>query len=138
MNEVQIELVKSTWASLVPNSGQVAGLFYSNLFEMEPEYRKLFVGDIDAQGKKLMMMLNTAVGSLDKLDSIVPAVQALAQRHTAYGVVAEDYAVVGAALLKTLGQGLGDAFTEETKQAWTLTYETLAGVMIEAAEAEVS
>jgi hemoglobin-like flavoprotein len=40
---------------------------------------------------------------------------------------------VAAALLCTLGAGLGDAFTDEVKGAWTQTYETLATVMKDAA-----
>ena len=70
--------------------------------------------------------------------AIVPAVQALGQRHVGYGVQEQDYAVVGEALLWTLGQGLGEDFTDEVKQAWTETYTTLAGVMIEASKAEVA
>ncbi|MEM8497889.1 MAG: globin family protein [Pseudomonadota bacterium] len=134
MNDAQINLVKATWESLTPGADEVAHLFYSNLFEMEPKYREMFGTDMESQGKKLMMMLNTAVRSLDAIEAVVPAVQALGQRHVKYGVVADDYTAVGAALLKTLEQGLGDAFTEETQEAWTLTYGTLSGVMIEAAE----
>jgi hemoglobin-like flavoprotein len=43
--------------------------------------------------------------------------------------VPAHYATVGAALLKTLGQGLGDAFTDEVKQAWTEVYSVMAEVM---------
>ena len=60
----------------------------------------------------------------------------LARRHVAYGVRPEHYQPVGAALLWTLEQGLGDQFTEETRAAWTHAYGTLAEVMIEAARAE--
>ncbi len=45
--------------------------------------------------------------------------QTLGARPTAYGVRAEAYQTVGAALLWTLGQGLGAGFTPEVKQAWT-------------------
>jgi hemoglobin-like flavoprotein len=40
---------------------------------------------------------------------------------------------VGAALLWTLEQGLGAAFTPPVKEAWTATYVTVAGVMQKAA-----
>ncbi|GEM_PF-6940274 len=40
---------------------------------------------------------------------------------------------VGGALLWTLGAGLGDAFTEEVKAAWTAAYTVLAKVMTDAA-----
>jgi hemoglobin-like flavoprotein len=45
----------------------------------------------------------------------------------------EYYATVAEALLWTLGEGLGDDFTPETKQAWVETYTTLATVMQQAA-----
>ena len=113
-------------------------MFYGKLFELNPEYRALFKGDMKSQGKMLMSMLNTAVVSLDKLDTIVPAVQSLGERHVGYGVVEADYAVVGEALLWTLEQGLGDAYTPAVQEAWTITYTTLSSVMIDASKAAVA
>ncbi|MEM8661869.1 MAG: globin family protein [Pseudomonadota bacterium] len=138
MTPEQVTMVKDSWAQVVPISEQAADLFYGKLFELKPEYKALFKGDMKSQGKMLMSMLNTAVASLDRLPTIVPAVQALGQRHVGYGVKDEDYDTVGEALLWTLGQGLGDAFTDEVKEAWTLTYTALAGVMIEASNADVA
>mgnify|MGYP001817671846 FL=1 len=138
MTPEQVTLVKDTWAQVIPISEQAAELFYGKLFELNSGYKALFKGDMTSQGKMLMSMLNTAVTSLDKLDTIVPAVQALGKRHVDYGVKDEDYSVVGEALLWTLGQGLGDAFTDEVKEAWTITYTTLAGVMVEAANEEAA
>lgn len=132
MKPEQITMVKDTWAQVVPISDQAAELFYGRLFELNPGYKALFNGDMKSQGKMLMSMLNTAVSSLDNLESIVPAVQQLGVRHVAYGVKEEDYATVGEALLWTLGEGLGDAFTDTVKEAWTTTYSTLADVMISA------
>ena len=134
MTPEQVTMVKDTWAQVAPISEQAAELFYGKLFELNPDYKALFKGDMKSQGKMLMSMLNTAVTSLDKLDTIIPAVQALGKRHVDYGVKDEDYDTVGEALLWTLGQGLGDGFTEEVKEAWTITYTTLAGVMIEASK----
>ena len=74
-----------------------------------------------------------APGGLDNLEAIVPAVQELGVRHVNYGVKEEDYATVGSALLSTLEAGLGDAFTPEVKEAWTITYTTLSTTMIDAA-----
>ncbi|MFV8819420.1 globin family protein [Haliea sp. E17] len=134
MNPEQIVLVKQSWAQVVPISEQAAELFYGKLFELNPDYRELFKGDMKSQGKKLMTMINTAVGSLDDLSAVVPAVQDLGKRHVGYGVTDEDYNTVAAALLWTLGQGLGDGFTPEVEEAWTITYTTLANVMIEASK----
>jgi hemoglobin-like flavoprotein len=133
MNPHEIELIKGSWAKVVPIREQAAELFYGKLFEMDPNVKPLFKGDMKEQGRKLMMMLNTVVTSLEKLEALVPAVQDLGKRHLQYQVKAEHYDTVGAALLWTLGAGLGDAFTDEVKAAWTKAYVTLATVMKQAA-----
>ena len=78
------------------------------------------------QGRKLMTMIGTAVANLNNMDAIVPAVQDLGRRHKTYGVLPEHYGTVATALLWTLGQGLGDAFTPQVEAAWTAAYTILA------------
>jgi len=73
------------------------------------------------------------VSGLERLEKLLPAVQALGRRHAGYGVKDEHYATVAAALLWTLEQGLGDGFTPEVREAWTTAYLALAGVMQQAA-----
>jgi len=133
MTPEQIELVKQSWAQVVPISDKAAELFYGKLFELDPSVRSLFSGDMEEQGRKLMKMIGTAVNALDRLDDVVPAVQELGVRHIAYGVKDEHYGTVGAALLWTLETGLGEAFTEPTKQAWATVYGILAETMKSAA-----
>jgi nitric oxide dioxygenase len=131
----QIDLIRTSWAKVEPIAETAAGLFYGRLFELDPTIRPLFAhADIAKQGKVLMQTLTVVVKSLDKLDTIVPAVQALGRRHAGYGVRAGDYETVGSALLWTLEQGLGPAFDDDTREAWTVAYQTLASVMLEAAE----
>ena len=81
------------------------------------------------QGRKLMMMINTAVRGLRDLPALVPAVKALGQRHVGYGVQPSHYSTVAVALLWTLEQGLGDDFTMEVRDAWTEVYMVLATTM---------
>ena len=133
MTPEKVELVKTSWVKVAPISEQAAELFYGKLFELNPEFKKLFKSDMKEQGRKLMAMLNTAVNSLDKLETIVPAVQDMGRRHVAYGVKDEDYDTVGEALLWTLEQGLGEGFTTEVKEAWVDTYTLVATTMKTAA-----
>ncbi len=135
MTPEKIELVQTTWAKVAPNAEQVAVLFYGRLFEIAPEVKPLFKGDMAEQGKKLMTMLAVAVNGLPKLDTIVGAVQDMGVRHNDYGVEPQHYDSVGAALLWTLEQGLGEDYTPEVADAWTETYTTLATVMKDAAAA---
>ncbi len=133
MTPDQKAIVKSTWSMVVPIADQAAAIFYAKLFELDPGVKPLFANsDMSEQGKKLMQMITIAVNGLDNLEGLIGAVQQLGKRHVGYGVKAEHYDTVGAALLDTLGVGLGDAFTPEAKEAWTVTYTTLATVMKEA------
>lgn len=128
-----ILLVQSSFANVVPISDAAADMFYARLFEIAPEVKPMFKGDMKGQGQKLMATLGVAVKGLSNLESILPTVKQLAQKHTEYGVLAEHYEPVGAALLWTLEQGLGDSFTEETKVAWAKAYSLLSTTMIEEA-----
>ena len=133
MNSRQVELVQSSFAQVVPIADAAAALFYGRLFELDPSLRPMFRGDLTEQGKKLMDMIRAVVVNLRTLDRIIPGVRALGSRHSTYGVRDEHYDTVGAALLWTLGQGLGEAFTEEVREAWTAAYTVLADTMKEAA-----
>ena len=133
MKPEEINLVQSTWAQVVPIKEQAAELFYGRLFELDPSLEPLFKGDMKAQGQKRMAMIGTAVGGLTQPETILPALRDLGRRHVGYGVQAQHYDTVGAALLWTLEKGLGPAFTPETRQAWAETYDLVAGVMKEAA-----
>ena len=134
MTPVQVELVQSSWTKVVPIADTAAKLFYDKLFELNPNLKFLFSGDMVQQGEKLMKTIGTAVASLSNLEAILPVVKELGSKHTYYGVVDEDYATVGEALIWTLKTGLGDAFTKDVEEAWVLTYTTLADIMKEAAK----
>lgn len=137
MTPQQKELVQQTWTMVVPIADTAAELFYGRLFELEPSYRAMFKHDMTEQGRKLMKTINIAVTALDDVEPLIPVLKKMGADHVGYGVKERDYNVVGAALIWTLEKGLGDAFTDEVKNAWGAVYEVLASVMKEgAAEAE--
>ena len=132
MTPEKIELVQASFAKVAPISALASDIFYDRLFAIAPDTRALFPRDLSEQKKKLMQMLAVAVNGLKAPDAIIPAVQALGTRHAGYGVGHGHYDAVGAALLHTLEQGLGDAFTADVRAAWADTYALLAGIMKEA------
>jgi hemoglobin-like flavoprotein len=125
--------VQESFATIAPIADDAAALFYRRLFEIDPSLRHMFRGDMAEQRRKLMQMLTAAVKGLDRLEQLVPVVEDLGRRHATYGVEDRHYDTVGSALLWTLEKGLGDAFTPETKQAWTTVYGLLATTMKTAA-----
>ncbi|HEU0215384.1 MAG TPA: globin family protein [Stellaceae bacterium] len=133
MSPEQIQLVRSSFATVTPIADQAGMMFYDRLFTIDPSLRPLFKNDVTEQSRALIKMIGVAVGGLDKLHTIVPAVQALGVRHAGYGVTDAHYDTVAAALVWTLGQGLGDDFTPEVEAAWIAAYTLLATTMQTAA-----
>ncbi len=137
MTPKQITTIQDTWEKITAsfNPEQVGEIFYGKLFELDPSLENLFTSDINSQGKKLVSMLDTAVKTIDKPETLIPAVKKLGVNHVGYGVKNEHYETVGTALIFTLEQALGDGFDAATKRAWTATYNLLSKTMIEAANA---
>jgi len=133
MTPSEIQLVKSSFAAVVPISGQAGELFYKKLFELDPSLRSMFADNLAEQTRKLMQVLATAANGLDRLDTLVPVIEGLVVRHIDYGVKDQHYDTVGKALIWTLGKGLGNAFTEEVKEAWLKAYALLSSTMKTAA-----
>jgi hemoglobin-like flavoprotein len=134
VNDHTIQLVRDSFDLVEPIAPQAAALFYAHLFAADPSVKPLFRGDMITQGEHLMSMLGLAVAKLDDPEVLMPTLQGLGQRHAAYGVRDSHYDSVGVALLKTLRQGLGVAFTEDVEAAWVEIYGEIANTMKEAAK----
>lgn len=135
MSPDQKNLVQQTWHHVVPIADSAAVLFYDRMFEIDPDLRVLFNGtDLARQRQKLIQALSAVVGGLDHIEDLLPEIEALGRRHVDYGATDAHYETVGAALLGTLEEGLGDAWTADVEAAWTAAYALIAGVMRTAAE----
>jgi hemoglobin-like flavoprotein len=124
-----ISLVQSSWARVMPISDAAATLFYDRLFALDPSVKALFRSDMREQKKKLMQTLAVAVDGLRNIPRLIPVLEELGARHAGYMVQDRHYDLVGQALLWTLREGLGDAFTPEVEAAWKRVYGLVAGVM---------
>jgi len=130
-------LVRESWARFEPVAEQSAGFFYDKLFELDPEAQRLFARtDMEAQGRKVMQMFAAIVRTLDQPDTLVSEVADLGRRHVHYGVRDSQYDSVGTALLWTLERGLGTAFTDDVRNAWTEAYLLISTVLRRAATRE--
>ena len=134
MTPRQIDLIRTSWSAVEPISDAAARLFYDRLFESDPAIKRLFAKtDMQAQRGILMQTLTLLVSSLDDFELVVPVLEALGRVHAGYGVRQRHYDTVEAALLWALDRGLGEAFDDETADAWATAYSAVASVMIEAA-----
>lgn len=129
MNASTVQLVRGTWAQVLPHADAACRRFYTHLFTADPALRPLFKGDLDAQATQFMKMIDIAVGLLNQPDVLLPELQRLGRRHLQYGVQSDHYDTVGAALLHTLEEELGAEFTHEARVAWAEVYRAMSTVM---------
>lgn len=135
------KVIRETWRLVVPIADTAADLFYKRLFELAPNYRSLFTGDLTSQKKKLVVMLGFIVKSLDwpesawreqveEEDDLFLVVLALGRRHSElYKIPDASYGTVAEALLWTLDYGLGKKFDDAARKAWTEVYTLVATTM---------
>lgn len=134
MNAQQRMLIKESWLQVTPIADQAASMFYDRLFEIDPALRPMFkTTDLAVQRKKLVQALGRVIGSIDRIEDVIPTLQDLGRRHVDYGVTDAHYDTVRAALLWTLEKGLGDAWSGDMADAWATAYGAISGVMREAA-----
>lgn len=138
---LQVELLENSFEKVKPQANEFVASFYNHLFTDYPEAQPLFEGtDMEKQGGKLLQSLVLVIENLRKPDALSNALKGLGARHVKYGALPEHYPLVGATLLKTFEQYLGEAWTEEVQTAWVDAYGAITTIMLDGAdysEAEV-
>jgi hemoglobin-like flavoprotein len=129
MTPDQVTLIQASFVKVQTISETAAVLFYDRLFQLDPSLRLLFSNDMTEQRQKLMQMLSAAVNGLRNPERLLPVLRELGERHNGYGVQPGHYTTVGLALIWTLRQGLGSAFTPPVEAAWTAAYQLIAETM---------
>jgi hemoglobin-like flavoprotein len=127
----EIKLIQYSFTTLTAKSKHAGEKFYKRLFEANPEFIKLFKGDIKEQAGALMRMVKTVVEGLNHPQIIIPAIQDLGRRHNEYGVTPEQYKIFGECLISTIEEEMANDFNSATKKAWQKLYDILTDEMKE-------
>ena len=128
MTPAQISAVEESLASI--DLDALADDFYRLAFAADPAIISMFVVDPGEQRDRFAAELEEIVRAIRTLDTFEPRVRALGARHRGYGVRPGHYKLMGDALLASLRAALGDAWTDEVEQAWTLAYNLTAETMM--------
>lgn len=135
MNEHTIALVRESFDLIEPIAPQAAQRYCETLFAIDPSLERLLGADLPARAVRLMPMLATAIAHLDESDALMPALRQLGRHLAERGVQPAHYASFEAALLRTLYESLGVAYTDEIEAAWADVYRVAAHAMQTAATA---
>jgi hemoglobin-like flavoprotein len=131
---LQIELLETSFQAIAPRGEAFVSAFYERLFTRFPQTRAFFAStDMKEQRKKLLGALVLVIQNLRKPEVLTKALRGLGERHVHYGVRPEHYPIVGAVLLETFADFLGDDWTPEYQDAWVAAYEAVCSLMLEGA-----
>lgn len=125
------QYIKESWGYVVAHSNDLAKIFYPNLFQKYPNFKKLFSGDPVTQSRKLAYSITVIITKLDKLEQIKTEVSALAKRHLRYGVLPNNFQPFGEVFIQTLSEIMKEKWNEKLEQAWTKVYTIIGDAMSE-------
>jgi nitric oxide dioxygenase len=131
-SDLDVTLVQESFAALEGKLSELVRVFYAELFAANPQVRRMFPDDLSEQQKKLAATLKVAVAGASRLEHLIPALQALGEKHAAYGVQPAHFDAVGVALLTALRKCAGSLWTNALAGAWARVYALIASVMVEA------
>ncbi len=131
---LQIELLETSFQAIAPSGEAFVTDFYERLFMRFPQTRAFFASiDMKEQRKKLLGALALVIHNLRKPEVLTSALKGLGQRHVNYGVRPEHYPIVGAVLLETFADFLGERWTSAYHDAWAEAYKVVCAIMLEGA-----
>ena len=112
-------------------------------YDLEADVDDEFLSDpkFIAHSVKLIGMFDTALNMLGPDGSLLTEkIKELGEKHVSYGVRAEMFPIMGKGLVAMLEDQLGDAFTDEVRDAWRNVFgaisDDLMRTVLKASKAE--
>jgi nitric oxide dioxygenase len=133
LNDMQLQLIKSTLGVLESAGPKLTAHFYQRLFHHHPELQHIFNMSNQKSGRQQVALFEAIAAYAKNIENVavlVNAVERIAQKHTSMNIQAAHYAVVGMHLLATLEELAPEVFNTEVLAAWAAAYQILADIFI--------
>src|SRR5436305_9964876 len=108
---ITVRLIRESYAQVQPRAPEVMQLFYAMLFAIAPTTRELFAANMEVQRSRFWRGLMHIVQHFDRPDELVPFLHQLGRDHRKFGVLDAHYDAMGTALVTSLKQYAGAAWT---------------------------
>lgn len=124
-------LLRASLEIVVARQPEITPRFYEILFERYPQVKPLFGRNSSAnQARMLQDAIVAVVDHVEDAEWLTTTLHAMGRKHVDYGVTEPMYAYVGDALLATLAEHAGEAWTADVAQAWADAYAAISSLMI--------
>lgn len=133
MDLTTITLVQNSLAQVLLERETAVALFCLRLAELDSNLPTLFSGEAVVHGRQFWSVVEQWINGLATPQFTIPTMKALGQLHGRQGIRPSHYHTLGQALLWTIAQLQGEAFTPAVADAWTQAFYLLVGLMKEAA-----
>lgn len=136
LSEQSVPVVRATLPAVGAAIGEIADLFYAELFADRPELlRDLFNRGNQANGRQRQALAGSIAAFagmlLERPDERPDTMLArIAGKHASLGITSDQYELVHRHLFAAFAQVLGDAVTPEVAEAWDEVYWLMAGALI--------
>ncbi len=126
-------IVKSTAPILEEHGEQLTRHFYRRMFQHNPEVAPFFNPAHQSAGNQqraLAAAITAYAANIDNLEVLGGAVELIAQKHASLMIKPEHYPIVGANLLASIREVLGEGASDEVLNAWAEAYGFLADILM--------
>jgi len=110
--------------------GEVVHRFYAKLFEQFPGVRAMFPADMVALERKFIDTLIAVVELIGEPDRVRPRLEELGKRHATYGAQPEHYPLVCDALIETIREASGEAWSAQLETEWSQALLLVSEIML--------
>ena len=126
----EAELIQKSFHLVDTGSIALTERFYQILFNRKPELRSIFPNDLSRQKKKFLDTLNIIVNGCMVIHRLQHTIEDLGRVHKPFKATADDYEIVGDALIETLESYCAANWKDETAEAWRKVFNYMAKIMM--------
>lgn len=133
LSQTSINIVKSTAPILQQHGETLTKHFYQRMFLHNPEVAPFFNSANQAGGtqqRALAGAICAYAANIDNLEVLGGAVELIANKHSSLMVKQEHYPIVGANLLASIKEVLGEGATDQVLAAWDEAYRFLTDILV--------
>lgn len=134
LESAEIAAIRESAALALRDPLDWADRFYRRVFAGHPGLRVLFADDHTPRQHKLLLTLRVLLEALDHIDDLEPRLHRLGAAHRIYGAKPAHYPIICQALVDSLAESAGAAFTSAHREAWRLLLGFVTRAMLRGAE----
>jgi hemoglobin-like flavoprotein len=111
----------------------ISEAFYARLFTRFPGIRGMFPADMTSQHTKFLDTLTTVVEMIGQPETVRARLEELGKKHAGYGARPEHYSPLCEALIESLREAAGSAWSAQLEAEWTQALQLVSEVMLRGA-----